>query len=163
MNSTFLLLGGNLGHPKQNFVLATQFISEKIGTIKNRSSLFKSKAWGFEAETDFLNQVLQVETKLTAIELLQETQKIEQQIGRKSKTIKENYQSRELDIDILFYNNEIINTPNLVIPHPRLHLRNFTLAPLQEIAPHFIHPQFKKTIHWLSKHSKDDSIVEILA
>jgi len=158
MNKVVILLGGNLGQPLQNLEKSRNLISESIGSIQKESSLFQSKAWGFEAKELFINQVILLETKFSPNQLLNETQKIENLIGRKSKTINLEYSSRLIDIDILFYNNEIIKSPELIIPHPRLHLRNFTLAPLNELIPDYIHPKLQKTISWIYTNSNDKSI-----
>ena len=157
MNKAILLLGGNLGNIQQNFKKTKILISSQTGNIQLKSSLYESKAWGFEAEELFINQVILVETKLSPIQLLQETQEIENTIGRKTKTRNSEYSSRLIDIDILFYNNDIIELPNLIIPHPKLHLRNFTLAPLNEIMPNFTHPKLTKTISWIFENSKDQN------
>lgn len=157
MNNAILLLGGNLGNIQQNFKKAKNLISEQTGVIQSESSLYESKAWGFDANELFLNQVLQIETSHSPIELLNITQDIEKSIGRKSKTNSQEYSSRLIDIDILFFNDEIIDSPLLTIPHPRLHLRNFTLAPLNEIMPNFTHPKLNKTINWIFENSKDQS------
>ncbi len=162
MNNVLLLLGGNLACPKQNFIIAEQLISNQIGMIKEKSSLFKSKSWGFDATDDFLNQVLQIDTQQNPVELLKCTQAIELKIGRETKTQDQQYQSRLIDIDILFFNNEIIEELNLIIPHPKLHLRNFALAPLQEISPELIHPKLNKSVDWLYTHTSDLGIVEKL-
>ncbi len=155
MSKASLLLGGNLGDVSVNLKTAIDFISNKCGAITKQSNLYQSKAWGFDAEELFLNQVLIIETELTAEELLQQTQSIENIIGRKSKTQNQEYHSRLIDIDILFYNDDIIQLKDLTIPHPRLHLRNFTLAPLHELIPSYIHPELKKSISWLFENSED--------
>ena len=155
MNKACLLLGGNLGNVSLNFKIASEYMANCCGEITNKSNLYQSESWGFEAKELFLNQVLIIETKLTAQELLQETQSIEQKIGRKTKSQNQEYQSRLIDIDILFFEDDIIQTENLTIPHPRLHLRNFTLAPLHELIPNYIHPKLKKSISWLFENSKD--------
>ena len=162
MSSVFLLLGGNLGHIQNNFIQAISIISESCGSISQKSRLYKSKAWGFKADELFLNQVIEIKTDLSATALLKETQAIEKKIGRKEKTQKENYSSRLIDIDILFFNSKIIETDDLSIPHPRLHLRNFTLLPLNEIIPNFVHPGLGKTILWLTEHSTDESICKAI-
>lgn len=157
MNNVVILLGGNLGRPIENFIKSKQQISEAIGAITNESSIYESSAWGFEAKELFLNQVIIVESNLKPFELLKATQNIEQSIGRKNKTIDLEYSSRLIDIDILFYNDDIIQQPNLSIPHPRLHLRNFTLEPLNEILPNFVHPILKKEISTLLRNSPDQA------
>ncbi len=155
MNNAILLLGGNLGNIQQNFKKAKDLISEQTGVIQSESSLYESKAWGFDTNELFLNQAIQIETSLSPVELLNITQNIEKSIGRKSKTKDQEYSSRLIDIDILFFNDEIIKSKRLTIPHPRLHLRNFTLAPLNEIMPNFTHPELNKTINWIFNNSKD--------
>ncbi len=157
MNKIVLLLGGNLGNIKFNFDNAIQHISKNIGSISKVSHLYQSKAWGFESNDLFLNQVVLAESTLNPLELLSQTQNIENLIGRKEKTKNLNYSSRLIDIDILFYNDEIIELEQLIIPHPRLHLRNFTLLPLLEILPNYIHPKLKKDISWLANNSVDKS------
>jgi len=157
MNKIVLLLGGNLGNIKYNFEQALKYISKNIGTVSNTSNLYQSKAWGFESKDLFLNQVVLTESTLSPIQLLEQTQSIENLVGRKKKTRNLEYSSRLIDIDILFYNNEIIESDRLSIPHPRLHLRNFTLFPLQEILPDYTHPKLKKSITWLTENSVDKS------
>ncbi len=155
MNNAILLLGGNLGNIQQNFKKAKDLISEQTGVIQSESSLYESKAWGFDTNELFLNQAIQIETSLSPVELLNITQNIEKSIGRKSKTKDQEYSSTLIDIDILFFNDEIIKSKRLTSPHPRLHLRNFTLAPLNEIMPNFTHPELNKTINWIFNNSKD--------
>ncbi len=157
MNNIVLLLGGNLGNIKSNFENALILISKNIGSISKSSNIYQSHAWGFESKNLFLNQVILVETRISPQELLVQTQKIENKIGRKEKTENLKYSSRLIDIDILFYNNEIIESDQLTIPHPRLHLRNFTLFPLREILPKYFHPKLKKNITWLTENSEDKS------
>lgn len=157
MNKLILLLGGNLGNVNSNFITTIKAIDEKIGPIQKQSSVFQSEPWGFEAQDLFLNQVLLIDTPLPAFEILKITQSIEQSIGRKAKTKDLNYSSRLIDIDLLFFNQDIIETTELCIPHPRLHLRNFTLAPLAEICAEWQHPKLSKTIQWLFEHSEDPS------
>ena len=154
-NQVCILLGGNLGQKKQNLETASKYISKKIGTIHQKSSLYKSDAWGFESNDYFLNQVIIIETELDAFEILKQTQEIEKIIGRKEKTTAQKYASRLIDIDILFFNNDIIESKYLCIPHPRLHERNFTLLPLNELLPNYIHPKIKKSILYLYSNSKD--------
>ena len=161
MNKLILLLGGNLGDVKSNFITTTKAIEDKIGVLQQKSSLYQSEAWGFDAKELFLNQVLILDTTLDAFEVLKITQSIENSIGRKSKTKDLQYSSRLIDIDLLFFNQDIIETDDLIIPHPRLHLRNFTLEPLAEILPNWHHPKLDKSIDWLLKHSIDKSICTI--
>ena len=160
MNSVFLLLGGNIGNTNQFFINATGQISEKIGSVITKSSLYQTEPWGFECSQYFLNQVLEISTELQPIEILENCKTIEKNLGRTLKTIND-YESRVIDIDILFYNNEIFTSNDLIIPHPRLHLRKFTLLPLNEVIPDFIHPQLNKKISKLLEECEDNGFCKI--
>ncbi len=162
MNKCVLLLGGNLGQIQTNFAQATAKIECRIGHIIQKSSIYQSEAWGFESSSLFLNQVIIIETELSPTEVLQETQQIESEIGRKEKTQNLAYSSRLIDIDILFFDSKIIESKDLIIPHPRLHLRNFTLIPLVEVLPQFSHPILKKSLTELLNESPDKSICKEL-
>lgn len=144
MNQVYLLIGGNLGDRFELFKRARKGIEKEIGELVKKSSIYETAAWGFESENDFLNQVVLVDSDLNPHQLLEKCQLIENQLGRVRKS--GHYASRTMDIDILFYNDEIINEPDITIPHPKLHERRFTLEPLNEISPEFIHPKLKKTI-----------------
>jgi len=162
MSLAYLLLGGNIGNSKTIFDEAQNLIVQKIGCLIKQSSDYQSEAWGFESSSLFLNRVIIIKTKLSPFELLEQTQKIELLLGRKNKT-KESYESRIIDIDILFYEKQTIQTKKLTIPHPRLHLRNFTLLPLLEITPYFVHPFLKKTITKLYSECPDTSnVIKVL-
>jgi 2-amino-4-hydroxy-6-hydroxymethyldihydropteridine diphosphokinase len=137
--------------------MAKKKIMENIGSIIKFSSIYETAPWGFESEQNFLNQVLIVSTKLTPIKLLHQCLEIETDLGRIRQT--GNYTSRTMDVDILFFNEEIVRTKQIVIPHERLHLRRFTLKPLVEIAPDFIHPVFKKSLSLLLQECEDHSEV----
>lgn len=153
MNSAYLLLGGNIGKREKILEKALLEIESRIGKILKKSSVYETKAWGFEQQPDFLNQVILVETNLTAENLLKKILEIEKSLGRKRTGKK--WEKRIIDIDILFCNDFIIQKKNLKIPHPCLHLRRFTLAPLNEIAPDFVHPVLKKTVSELLKNCED--------
>jgi len=144
MNKVFLLLGGNQGNVFETFSLARQQVMERVGPVSLASSLYQSEPWGFEADNLFLNQVLLVETMLEPEGLLQTLLEIETSLGRTR--MAGVIESRIIDIDILFYNQQVIINPGLEIPHPRLHLRRFTLLPLAEIAPEMVHPLMGKTL-----------------
>ncbi len=135
-----------MGNSKIQFVKAQQYIIELIGNIINASSLYTSAAWGFEAQPDFLNQVIEVETTMVAQKIITTIQGIEEKMGRERNIL---YGPRIIDIDILFLNDEIIKTKNLTVPHPLLEQRRFVLKPLKEIAPNLIHPVLKKSISQL--------------
>ena len=145
----YLSLGTNLGNKEENLHVAMQLIEEQIGNIVSQSALYVSEPWGFTSENTFLNNAVAVETLLTPEELLHTTQHIEHTLGRTHKTINGQYSDRLIDIDILFYDASIIDTPTLTIPHPLMHQRLFVLSPLNEIAPTFVHPILQKTIRTL--------------
>ena len=130
----YLSLGSNLGDKEGNILRAYALIEQRIGHIIRKSSLHRTAPWGFESSNDFLNSVIAIETSLTPRELLTETQRIEKEIGRTAKTSADGtYQDRLIDIDILIYNDLIIDEPDLQIPHPLMNQRDFVLKPLKEI------------------------------
>jgi len=139
MALVYLGLGTNLGDKTQNLNDAITLLSMNIGNVIGVSSFYNSKASGFISENNFLNAVMLIETNLAPFQLLEETQKIEVDLGRTNKTIKA-YEDRLIDIDILLYDNLIINQPTLKIPHPLMTERDFVLLPLVEIAPDLVHP-----------------------
>ncbi len=154
MHRIVILLGGNEGDRKALILRAKQLLEERLGNCTKSSSIYESEAWGFKSESAFLNQVLLFETKKNLKEILLITQDIENELGRVRKT--NAYASRTMDIDLLFYDYLIIQEVDLQIPHPRLHLRRFTLEPLAEILPDFVHPKLKKTIRDILFSCKDD-------
>jgi 2-amino-4-hydroxy-6-hydroxymethyldihydropteridine diphosphokinase len=154
MNQAYLLLGSNLGDKFKNITDAIALIHSSCGEIIKKSSLFESEPWGFDSDSAFFNQVILIKTAMSAEDLLQSILNIEILLGRLRKNTG-NYNSREIDIDILFYNDEIIQHNDLKIPHPLLQDRMFTLLPLNEIAPELKHPLLHKTIHELLKECKD--------
>jgi 2-amino-4-hydroxy-6-hydroxymethyldihydropteridine diphosphokinase len=145
MNITYLCLGGNIGDRIKTIDEAKLKISHLAGNITSSSSIFETEAWGVTNQNAYLNQCIKVETNYSSNELIEILLSIEKELGRE-RTEKNGYQSRTIDIDILFYNDEIINNSNLIIPHPRLHLRNFVLQPLNEIASEYLHPILNKSI-----------------
>ncbi|MCD6113404.1 MAG: 2-amino-4-hydroxy-6-hydroxymethyldihydropteridine diphosphokinase [Bacteroidales bacterium] len=147
MNFVFLQLGSNIGDRVLMFDKAKNLIKQKIGAIIKQSSIYETQPWGFNTDDLFLNQVLLVETKIQPDELLEIILNIEVALGRVRKSDK--YESRLIDIDILFYDNLIINNEKLIIPHPLIQDRLFVLEPLNEIASDFVHPVLKKTINEL--------------
>jgi 2-amino-4-hydroxy-6-hydroxymethyldihydropteridine diphosphokinase len=142
MSNVYLGLGTNLGDRKQNINKAIEAISLKM-SISKQSSLYETTAWGYTNQPDFLNQVIQVETNLSPLRLLNFLKKTEVELGRVENF---RYGPRLIDIDILFYDDLIKTTSRLQIPHPRIPERAFVLVPLNEIAPGFVHPVLKKTI-----------------
>ena len=161
MNKVYFLLGSNLSNRFSLLNQARMLISEKIGTIGLASGIYESAPWGFKAETAFLNQTILVETHLEPLNILEVINKIENQLGRIRRSA--SYESRTIDIDILFYNDENINLPHLVIPHNQLHNRKFTLVPLIEIAANFVHPIFNKSIEELLRDCEDQSEVKLIS
>ena len=153
-NTVVLSLGGNIGDVKEVFNQATISLNENVGELVSKSSIYQTKAWGVENQPDFLNQVLVCSTKLSPDSVLEICLSTENLLGR-DRTGKEKWQERIIDIDVLFYESEIIKTHNLTIPHPLLHKRNFILFPLTEIFPDFIHPTLNKTVNELKKSCED--------
>lgn len=146
MSLVYLLLGANLGDRFSQMSKAFTEIEEQIAPITKYSSLYQTEAWGKEEEPPYLNQVVCLETNLTPNELLKAINKIEDKLGR---TRKIKWESRLIDIDILFYDDAIIDEPDLTIPHPYLNQRKFTLVPLAEIDPELMHPVLKKSVQAL--------------
>jgi 2-amino-4-hydroxy-6-hydroxymethyldihydropteridine diphosphokinase len=144
-SKVFLSLGSNSGDSLSTLCRAATDIEKSIGKIKAKSSIYESEPWGFKAEQNFLNEVLEIETSLTPEELLHRIHAIEAAHGR-IRTDSREYSSRTLDVDIIFYGDLVLESPTLVIPHPLMHQRLFVLRPLAEIAPDLIHPILKRSI-----------------
>jgi len=143
LQTVYLLLGSNLGNRKEILGNAIELLSQKLGPIISQSKDYETAPWGITDQPDFLNLAVSVYTKLKPLEILEITQSIENQLGR---VRKEKWGARLIDIDILFYGKEIIDEPNLKIPHPLLQERDFALNPLAEIAPNFVHPALGETV-----------------
>lgn len=143
MNTTFLLIGGNLGDRAGHLGKAVALIRQRIGKIENISAIYETAAWGKIDQPDYLNQVVKVSTRLQPQEALKAILSIENDMGRIRKKV---WEPRLIDIDILFYNEDIIREEHLRIPHPHLQDRRFVLVPLAEISPAFVHPVLKTTI-----------------
>ena len=157
MAIAYLLTGSNLGNKSENLHKATTQIAAGAGIIRDSSSVYESPPWGFEHPESFYNQVLSVETGLTHKELMHTLLSIEKLMGRTRP--KDGYQARLIDLDILFYDQLIFSDNELEIPHPRLHLRRFTLVPLNEIAPEFLHPVLQTRVKELLRLCKDEGKV----
>lgn len=155
----FLLLGSNVGDRMQHLTDARKAIERNIGTIIQASRVYETEAWGVELQGPFLNQALEIETALSPEEVLQVAQSVEHQSGR---TRSERWGPRTLDIDIAFYDDRIINSADLTVPHPGIHQRNFALIPLIEIAGHMMHPVLQTTLKELFEQSTDRREVSIL-
>lgn len=157
MNKAYLLTGGNLGNTKQNLQLAAQLIENNCGKIVRQSAIYETAAWGNTQQPAFLNQVLELATSLSPEALMTTLLQIEESMGR---IRAEKYGPRLIDIDVLLYNREIINTPIITVPHPELANRRFVLVPLAEIAPRLKHPALQKTIQELLQICPDQLAVK---
>lgn len=157
MNTVFLLTGGNLGDRNKNLQKAVELIAQQIGKIENISAVFETVAWGTHDQPDYLNQALQVTTYLTPQELLKAILSIEKNMGRLRSS---KWEPRVIDIDVLLYNDLVVDDPALTIPHPLLHKRRFALVPLAELAPELIHPVMKQPIRELLQHCPDELTVK---
>ena len=157
MNKLYLLIGGNEGNKFSNLKQAATNIEKFCGEIVHRSSFYETAPWGKMDQPSFLNQALLIQTSLDASSAMKTFLQIEEKMGRKRI---EKYGSRIIDIDILFFNSEVINLPQLKIPHPEIPNRRFVLVPMDEIAPTFVHPVLNKTIHQLLKDCTDQLSVK---
>lgn len=159
MNNAFLLVGGNLGDRLKSLGMAVNAL-ERVGNVVNISSVYETAAWGITDQPSFLNRVLFLQTELDAFELLKALLEIEEKLGRK-RLVK--FGPRQIDIDILFFNDECIKTDELTIPHPEIQNRRFALVPMNELAPKLEHPVLKKTIEQLLQHCPDHLDVKIFS
>ncbi len=161
MRTYLILLGGNEGNVRQSFTAAILHLREKCRVVR-LSSLYVSEAWGF-CSHDFLNQVVEVQTPLDPLELLDFTQHVERLLGRTQKTQSDgNYSARLIDIDLLLSDDLCVDTERLTLPHPRLHMRRFTLLPLCEHWAKNVHPKLNKTMDELLALCEDKSYVYLL-
>ncbi len=142
MSNLYIGLGSNLGNRREMLERAILSINKRIGPLVARSSFHETEPWGFESEHPFLNACIRVDTNLSPFACLKETQKIEKELGRTSKTMTENdggkpiYHDRPIDIDLLMYDDMEVNTLELTLPHPLMNQRPFVMIPLQEILEH---------------------------
>lgn len=142
-----------MGNSKKQLTDACRHIRKAVGSITHSSGLYRTAAWGKTDQPDFINQVIIVETADTARQLIKKILDIEKNMGR---VRTEKNAPRIIDIDILFFNKEVIDEPNLIVPHPLLQYRRFVLIPLNELAPLFKHPVLEKTIHYLLRVCTDN-------
>ena len=156
MEICYLLLGSNTGNRLAYLQQAAQAVCKFAGSVTRYSSVYETEPWGFENSTTFLNQVIEVRTNMQATELMGKILHAETMLGRLRSPDSPGYNSRTIDIDILFYGQHIIAKPGLTLPHPRLHQRRFTLVPLAEIAPDLFHPVLKNTIIQLERICPDN-------
>lgn len=162
LNCVYFSLGSNLGDRLHHLKSALAFITQEIGPIKKASSIYETPPFGFESNDAFYNQCVVVETEHTPHDVLSITQRIETLLGRTAKSSAGNYTSRTIDIDLLYFGNELINDERLTIPHSQLRFRKFVLIPLNEIAPDHIDPTTYLTVRQLLQNCTDRSeIVKI--
>jgi len=143
MNQAVLLLGSNVGARPANLERAIMELGEHAGQINMQSPVYETAPWGNTHQAPFLNQVVVLSTTMHAAGLMDRILSIEERMGRRRK---EKWEPRVIDIDILFFNDEIRDEKNLTIPHPEMHKRKFTLVPLAQLLPGFVHPVLKKTV-----------------
>lgn len=183
MKEVFILLGSNRGNRQEFMFRALEMIALHAGTILQKSALYETEPWGFDDPTPFLNQVVELETTLLPEDLLDQLLTIEVKLGRirpfdgcgcditpavstgtgQKGAVSPGYAGRTIDLDILFYSQRFVFTDSLMIPHPRLHERKFTLVPMNEIAPAFVHPLLRKTISTLLAECRDQARVTPLS
>lgn len=158
MHIVYLLLGSNKGDRLKYLLLAKYYIQNLAGKIEQTSNIYVTEPWGKSNQAKYLNQGLTIKTKKSPLQLIKILQKIEKNLGRVNK---HNNAARTIDIDILFYDDVVLNAKNLQIPHPRLHLRNFTLQPLLELNKSYTHPILQQSIEDIAKDSNDTLKVSI--
>ena len=157
MNKVTLLIGGNEGDRELLIDRATELIRERVGSVVALSGVYETEPWGdFEVECGkgrverFLNRGMMVETTLSPWQVLRTALDIEKDLGRvRSRLSSGLYRSRPMDVDLIFYDDFVVDTPELTLPHPRMHLRRFVLEPLNEIMPGYRHPLLGKTVNEL--------------
>lgn len=157
---SLILIGSNQGQRELTISQSIKMLAERCGEVFLLSSLYETEPWGFIAEQNFLNQVVALDTEMNPYDLLRELLMIEKELGRKRHDV-EGYESRPIDLDILYYDDMIINDDDLILPHPRLHKRRFALMPLCDIAADFIHPVFKRSNRKLLNECEDISEVKL--
>ena len=163
MNSTnhvYIALGSNKGDRLKYLQDAVDLVFSEIGKVNSIAKVYNSPAFGFKGD-DFLNTCISVETSCAAVDVLEKLQNIEKRLGREERQLK-TYESRTIDLDILFFNSEIINAKGLVVPHPELQNRQFVLQPLKDIASNFKHPKLEQTTVELIEHCEDKSLIEAI-
>ncbi|HET6225991.1 MAG TPA: 2-amino-4-hydroxy-6-hydroxymethyldihydropteridine diphosphokinase [Bacteroidia bacterium] len=160
MNTAYILLGSNDGDRLQHLATALTRMKEEAGALVKESAIYTTVAWGYTEQPDFLNQVVCIQTDLTPQQLLSALLSIEKEMGRVRGHAK--WMQRIIDLDILFYNQDVINESHLHIPHPHLQDRKFVLVPLKEIAASYMHPVLKKDVATLTAACKDTLEVQKL-
>lgn len=160
-NNIFLSLGSNLGNRAEMLNRAIEAIGAKCADVVAVSNMYQTEPLGFVSEKRFLNCCIEIETAYSPEELVTALLEIELELGRTRNDALQGYSNRLIDIDIVFYNHLVLDSPNLVVPHPRMQLRRFVLLPLSELCPQFVHPVLKKTVTDLLAECADVSKVEL--
>lgn len=145
MAKAYLSLGTNIGNKRRNLITAGALLAERVGDVLALSDLYETEPWGFASENTFLNAALILETSYSPVELLGATQQIEREMGRMEKS-NGVYHDRIIDIDLLMYDDRVVQTPELTLPHPLMQERKFVMEPLAEIASAVVHPVLGETI-----------------
>lgn len=145
MAIAYIGLGTNIGHKRRNMITAAALLAERVGDVLALSDLYETEPWGFASENTFLNAALILETSYSPVELLGATQQIEREMGRMEKS-NGVYHDRIIDIDLLMYDDRVVQTPELTLPHPLMQERKFVMEPLAEIASAVVHPVLGETI-----------------
>lgn len=152
----YLILGGNTIDKATKLIDAVALLGDKLGQVVHLSSVYETAAWGYESSESYLNQVVSVETTCSPFQVLAITQKIEKYLGRLVKTVNNQYADRPIDIDILFYDHDVVESDRLTIPHPRIAERRFVLEPLNAVCPDYIHPLLKLSVREMLAECSDD-------
>lgn len=162
MTRCYLLFGSNQGDKMALLEQACVLINNRCGMLVERSSAYFTEPWGFETEEWFMNELLVVETELEPDALMDELMAIEHELGRVRPPEGSGYCPRTVDLDILYYGDQVIRTEKVTAPHPKLHLRRFALMPLCELVPDFIHPIFNVSQERLLHNCHDVSTIQRL-
>jgi 2-amino-4-hydroxy-6-hydroxymethyldihydropteridine diphosphokinase len=161
MNKVILQFGGNRGNVMDNFSHTIEKLEASAGKVLLKSKIYETEPWGYDDKRWFLNQIIELETQLNPFDLLELTQSIEKELGRTVKKSEWLYEGRPIDIDILFFNQEMVHTEKLMIPHPHIRFRRFVLKPLTDHWADFVHPEFDISIARLLEACDDPGIVRL--